>query len=161
MARNLVHATPDAVDLQILSTLREDGRISMASLAASVGVSRANAYARMERLRSDGVIEGFSARVDSEHLGLGVTAVSFMKVRQPARELLTEPLRTLPGIEYAAFVTGEHDVMVMMRAPDVHTLRDDIMAPLSREASVRSLNTILVLDEIVHRPYVLPAIPAP
>lgn len=147
----------DAVDLKMLVELRDDARISIAALAQAVGVSRANAYARLERLRSDGVITGFSASVNSERLGLDVTAVSFLKVKQPAREKLAGPLRAIPGIEYAAHVTGEHDVMVVMRAPDVQTLRDDVMTRLYAESPVQSLHTILVLDEIVHRPYVLPS----
>jgi Lrp/AsnC family transcriptional regulator, leucine-responsive regulatory protein len=146
----------DPVDLKILGVLRDDARISMAALAATVGISRANAYTRVERLREVGVIEGFTIRVNHEKLGLDVTAISFLKVRQPARPLLTEPLRTIPGIEYAGFVTGEQDVIVMMRAPDVRTLRDDMMSRLSAEQPVQGLNTILVLDEIVNRPCVLP-----
>ena len=146
----------DPTDLRLLEVLRDDGRISIAALAAAIGVSRANAYTRLERLREDGVIKGFTVRIDHEKIGLDVTAISFLKVRQPARQVLSEPLRRIPGIEYAAFVTGEQDVIVKMRAPDVRTLRDETMSRLSEEQPVQGLNTILVLDEIVDRPFVLP-----
>jgi DNA-binding Lrp family transcriptional regulator len=146
----------DATDLKILELLRDDGRISVAALGSAVGVSRANAYARLERLRTSGVVEGFTARVKEEKLGLGLTALIWLKVRSPAREELSGPLREIPGICYAAFVTGEYDVVVLVRAANVTTLRENIMAALMRQPSVRSTHTVLVLDEVVRRPFVLP-----
>lgn len=155
-ARRRGQVSVDEVDLSMLEILREDGRISIAALAEAVGISRANAYARLERLRTEGVIEGFSARINYRKIGLGTSAITFMKVRQPAREALAKHMADLPGVEYAAHVTGEHDVIVLMRAPDVDTMRDDIMAKLYDAPPVKSLHTIFVLDEVVHRSYVLP-----
>lgn len=146
----------DEVDLRILEIVGKDGRVSVAALAEKVGISRANAYARMERLRDAGVIEGFAARVNAERVGLGLTALIFLKVNSPAREELSGPIRDLPGIEYCAFITGEHDVVLIARAPDVATLRERIMVPLTAHAVVRSTHTVMVLDEILHRPFVLP-----
>jgi DNA-binding Lrp family transcriptional regulator len=51
-----------------------DGRISVNELATRVGVSRATAYSRLDRLRSDGVITGFTATVDPAKVGHGVAA---------------------------------------------------------------------------------------
>src|SRR5207302_1392062 len=48
--------TIDHVDRQILEVLAADGRTSVATLAERVGISRAGAYSRLERLRADGVI---------------------------------------------------------------------------------------------------------
>lgn len=79
-----------------------------------------------------------------------------LKVRSPARDVLRGPLSEIPGIEYAAFVTGEHDVVMLVRAPDVATLREKIMGPVIAQPVVRSTHTVLVLDEIIDRPFVLP-----
>jgi len=64
----------DDTDLAIIHALRVDGRLSVRALAEQVHISRANAYARLERLRHDGVITGFTALVAPEHLGLGTSA---------------------------------------------------------------------------------------
>lgn len=146
----------DEIDERILHRLRDDGRISMAALAEAVSVSRANAYARVERLRDAGVIEGFSVRVNSARLGLGITAIVFIKVKQPSRETLIPHIREIPGVEYACYVTGEHDVMMIVRAPDVESLRDENMMRLFEQPHVLSSHTIIVLDEVIHRPFVLP-----
>jgi DNA-binding Lrp family transcriptional regulator len=146
----------DKTDLEILKVLRDDGRVSIAALAESVNVSRTNAYARIDRLRELGVIEGFTARTNSRKLGLRVSAVILVKVRQPARQSLLQPLREIEGIEYCGFVSGEYDLIVIARGADVESLRDSVVWRLEAQETVVSTNTILILDEVVNRPYVLP-----
>lgn len=43
----------DDIGYRILETLRDNGRISIAALAETVGISRANAYTRVETLMQD------------------------------------------------------------------------------------------------------------
>ena len=57
-------AAVDAVDSEILSLLREDGRLSWRDLGAAVGLSANAAADRVRRLRDLGVIPGFAAEVD-------------------------------------------------------------------------------------------------
>jgi Lrp/AsnC family leucine-responsive transcriptional regulator len=54
----------DQIDSEILNILREDGRRSWRDLGADVGLSANAASDRVRRLRTAGVITGFSAIVD-------------------------------------------------------------------------------------------------
>lgn len=139
----------------MLELLREDGRMSVAALAERAGVSRANAYSRLEWLRSSGVIEGFSARVDARRAGFGITALILVSARQPGFRDLRGPLEAMPEIEWCAITTGPHDLVLMVRVPDVETLRDVILERLQSLPDVRGTQTMFVLDELFHRPYVL------
>jgi DNA-binding Lrp family transcriptional regulator len=146
----------DRIDHRILELLRDDGRLPVAALAERAGISRANAYTRLERLRTEGVIRGFAASVDSARLGLGISALVLISGRQPAWRALREQLLHMAEIEYCAFTTGEYDALVLVRVPDVETLRDVILERLQSSPAVRATQTIFVLDEVVRRPYVLP-----
>jgi Lrp/AsnC family leucine-responsive transcriptional regulator len=146
----------DRVDRRILELLRDDGRLPVAALAERAGISRANAYTRLERLRGEGVIRGFAAQIDPARLGLGISALVLISGRQPAWRALREQLLHMPEIEYCAFTTGEYDALVLVRVPDVETLRDVILERLQSSPAVRATQTIFVLDEVVRRPYVLP-----
>ena len=65
----------DAIDDDILSLLRENGRISWRDLGAAVGLS-ANAVAdRVAKLRRSGVVKGFAAIVDPVAGGRGLEAL--------------------------------------------------------------------------------------
>src|SRR5258708_8952343 len=117
----------DRVDRRILELLRDDGRLPVAALAERAGISRANAYTRLERLRTEGVIRGFSATVDSRRLGLGIAALILIAGRQPARRSLREQLLRMPEIECCAFTTGEYDPPSPVPVPDLATRRDVIL----------------------------------
>jgi DNA-binding Lrp family transcriptional regulator len=78
----------DDVDRRLLVQLMREGRASVRSLAERLHISRANAYARIQRLRDDGVLVGFRAVVDPERAGLGTSAyVSLAFVQNSWREV--------------------------------------------------------------------------
>lgn len=143
----------DATDWAILRALGAEGRLPVAALAERVGLSRAAAYARLDALRSAGVIEGFTIRVNPSRMGLGVTALVLISGRQPAWRSLRQRLSSMPEVEYCAFTTGEYDALILVRAPDVETLRDVVLERLQASEEVRATQTIFVLDEVVrHNP---------
>jgi DNA-binding Lrp family transcriptional regulator len=65
----------DAVDLQIIAELERDGRLSNVELADRVGLSPAPCLRRIRRLETDGVILGYTARIDPHAIGRGFEVV--------------------------------------------------------------------------------------
>ena len=146
----------DPLDRRLLETLAQDGRISVAALAERAGLSRAATYNRLDNLRDTGVIDGYSVRVNPARVGLGVTAIVLISGRQPAWRSLRRRLVSMPEVEYCAFTTGEYDALLVVRVPDVETLRDVVLERLQASEEIRATQTIFVLEELVKRPLVLP-----
>jgi DNA-binding Lrp family transcriptional regulator len=153
--------TLDSVHFKILDVLRTHGRISIAALAERVGVSRANAYSRFEALRADGVLTGFSARIDPARVGLDICALVFVTVRQELWKPLRAALAQMPEVEYVAITTGQHDAMIQVRVPDVGAVHRLVTEQLASLPAVRATETVIILDEVLRRPYVIPAEPRP
>lgn len=131
-----------------MELLSSDARRSVSEMAEVVGVSRANAYQRIARMRAEGVITGFTVRTDPHRLGLDVAALIVVNSDQRSwRELRTE-LRELPGAEYVALTAGGFDFVVLVRVPDVETLRDVVLERLQGMGGVRSTQTMFILDEV-------------
>lgn len=148
----------DAVDRRLLSILAADGRCSVNDLAARAGVGRATAYQRLARLRERGVIRGFTVRVDPRALGLGISALLLINVEQRAWQEVRPELAALPGAEWIGATAGEFDFAVLVRTPDVQTLRDVVLERLQSIAGVRASETVLLLDDHwVHPSDPLPA----
>jgi DNA-binding Lrp family transcriptional regulator len=137
----------DATDRRIIELLTADGRLSVNELAAQVHVSRATAYARLERLRSTGVITGFTVLVDPAKLGYSVAALVLVNVDQSQWRKVREAVLQLPGIEYLAFTSGGFDLVLLVRLPDIQDLRDVVLVRLHDIPGIRSAQTIFVLDE--------------
>lgn len=121
--------------------------MSVNELASRTGVSRATAYARVERLRADGVLKGFRAEVDPAALGFAITAMILMNVDQNDWAGVREALVQLPGFEYTALTSGGFDFVVVVRVHDVSSLRDVVLHRLHRIPAVKSTQTVFVLDE--------------
>jgi len=149
-------AALDAVSYRILDLLRENGRISIAALAEKVGISRANAYTRVEALMADGVITGFSARVDPAKAGLSIGAMIFVTVYPQAWASFRAQIAEMPDIEYCAVTTGEHDAMLLIRATDVSGVHEFSTGVIAQLPEVRTVVSVVVLDEVIRRPFVLP-----
>jgi Lrp/AsnC family transcriptional regulator, leucine-responsive regulatory protein len=149
----------DALDLRLLELLRADGRASVTKLAEALAVSRATVHQRIDRLRDAGVLRGFSAVVDSRLLGLDVAAVVLLSAGPGSTldwEPLLEQLLELPHVEYAALVTGEADVILHVRARSLDELRGFLLDEIRRVTKLRGTLTLLVLDEVIRRPFLLP-----
>ncbi|MCF4139351.1 Lrp/AsnC family transcriptional regulator [Streptomyces sp. Tue 6430] len=137
----------DAIDQDILKMLQADGRASIRSVAERVHVSRANAYARINRLVEDGVIRGFGARVDHERAGHGTSAYVTLKIVQNSWRTVREQLRRLPGASHIALVGGDFDVLLLVHTPDNRALRELVLTRLQAIPEVLSTRTLLVFEE--------------
>ncbi|MFD7027734.1 Lrp/AsnC family transcriptional regulator [Streptomyces sp. NPDC059917] len=137
----------DPIDRSILRLLQSDGRASIRSVAEQVHVSRANAYARINRLIDDGVIRGFTARVDHERAGQGASAYITLKIVQNSWRTVREQLRELPGAVHIALVSGDFDVLLLVHTPDNRTLRELVLTRLQAIPEVLSTRTLLVFEE--------------
>jgi DNA-binding Lrp family transcriptional regulator len=137
----------DAPDRQILSELVKDARTSIRSLADRVHISRASAYTRVGRLVSDGVITGFSARIDPERAGLGTSAYVSLTIEQNSWPEVSAHLARLPYVEHVSRLGADFDVLVLVRAPDNAALRVVVLDRIQGITSVRSTRTWLVFDE--------------
>ena len=137
----------DDVDRRIVAALVDDGRLSVNELAGRVGVSRATAYARLDRLRSTGVITGFTATVDPAKIGHGVAALILVNVEQNEWRAARDELLDLPGVEYLAFTSGGFDMVAIVRVPTIEALRDVVLEHLHGTTHVRSTQPVYGLDE--------------
>lgn len=148
--------TLDAVDMHILRELRTDGRISMAALAQKVDVSRASVYSRVESLTRQGVITGFSVRVDPRFVGLDICALVFVTVHPQMWDSFREALVEMPDVEYCSITTGEHDAMLIIRAVDVRGVHEFVTGVVGLRPEVKAVVSVVVLDEVVRKPFLLP-----
>ncbi|GAA3194391.1 Lrp/AsnC family transcriptional regulator [Dactylosporangium siamense] len=137
----------DDIDRRILVELSRDGRMSMRTLAELLHISRANAYARVQRLRDTDVIRGFRADVDHVAAGMGTSAYVTVNLRQAEWRVVGEQLRALPGVVHIALVGGEFDVILLVRAKDNADLRRLVLDVIQGMPGVVSTRTLLVFEE--------------
>jgi DNA-binding Lrp family transcriptional regulator len=137
----------DDIDRRILEELRRDGRMPIRQLAETLHISRANAYARVQRLRETNVIRGFRADVDHVAAGMGTSAYVTVNLHQSDWRPVGERLRRLPGVVHIALVGGEFDVILLVRARDNADLRRLVLDEIQGMEGVVNTHTLLVFEE--------------
>jgi DNA-binding Lrp family transcriptional regulator len=138
----------DSVDRALIAAVSKDARISLTDLAEAINVSRSTAHTRLQRLRDDHIITGFTATVDPQALGLGVAALVFVDIEQHDWRTLSTELAAIPGVEYLAMCAGRFDLMLIARAESIPAMRDVLLEKIQRIPGVRSTESVIILDEV-------------
>jgi DNA-binding Lrp family transcriptional regulator len=141
-------AALDETDRAIVHELRLDGRVSMRALAEKLHISRASAYTRVERLHLDGVITGYTAQIDPERYGFGISAYVYLKISQHSWKAVRRRVLDIPEVWHGALVSGENDLVLLVRTQDAASLRDLVLNTFQTMPDVLSTQTVLILDEL-------------
>src|SRR6056297_868650 len=98
--------TYENLDRKLVNALLGDGRASLRSLAEDLDVSVTTVSNHLSDLEEDGIIQGYTPKVDYDKLGYDVTAILQLKVEGSALPDVTEKLREEKQMVSVYEVTG-------------------------------------------------------
>src|SRR4051795_5520117 len=109
----------DAIDRQIIARLREDARRSFQDIGSHVALTAPAVKRRVDRLRRDGVIRGFTTLVDPRRFGWQTQAIVELTTegRFSGTDILTA-IRAHPEVAAAYTVAGQVSAILIVRAED-------------------------------------------
>ncbi|MDE2262670.1 MAG: Lrp/AsnC family transcriptional regulator, partial [Gammaproteobacteria bacterium] len=112
----------DARNVQILSLLQEDPRMSVSELARRVGMSAPATRERIQRMEEAGVIQG--CRLEISPAALGYPIAAFVRVRPMPGKLpkIAELAASLPQVIECHRITGEDCFMLKVRLDSLDNL---------------------------------------
>lgn len=142
----------DPIDAAILRELARDARASFARIGAVVNLSAPAVKRRVDRLRREGVVDGFTVRLDPGALGWGTEAhVEVFAAGSTSPVVMRDAFERYPEIVSASTVTGDADAVVHVRARDMAHL-EDVVERINAEPFVVRTRSSVVLTPLVRRP---------
>lgn len=114
----------DDTDHQLIALLRRDARMSVAALAARLGVSRGTVTNRLRRLEDDRVVVGYTVRLRPDAEPSQIRAWMGVLVDGNQTRAVIASLLGEPGVEALHDTNGRWDLLAELRA--------DSMAELSK-----------------------------
>lgn len=147
----------DAVDQRIVALLVADARASFAEIGAKVSLSAPAVKRRVDRLRSSGVIKGFTAVIEPS--AVGWTTEAFVELFCTGRTTpaqITVATRRHPEVVGAYTVSGQADALVHLRAADIGHL-EQALERLRAEPFITSTRSMIVLSRLVETVTPVPA----
>ena len=141
----------DQIDHDILALLVEDGRRTYDDIAGRISMSAPAVKRRVDRLRADGALRGFTAVLDPAALGWRTEAlVELFYAPGTLLDAVAASLARVPEVVEAWSVAGEPDAVVRVRTSDNADLERVIME-LQRDGNVVRTRSQVVLSALVSR----------
>ncbi len=144
----------DRLDKSILSALARNGRLSMAELAATVGLSKTPVQARVKRLEKDGLIRGYAAVIDRERMGEGHVAfvqVKLSDTRSAALDAFNRAVQGVPEIEQCHMMAASFDYLLKVRTRDIAAYRRVLGERISALPHVAQTSTFVAMETVKDR----------
>ncbi len=120
----------DNIDRQLIGLLLANGRESTTNLARMLGVGRTTVHERIARLEKSGLISGYSAVLSQDPFQESTQAMVMLSIIQKKQKDVLENLKSLPEVVSCFTISGDYDLVAMVRAPrveDVDAVLDEIL----------------------------------
>lgn len=144
----------DRIDRMIIAALQGDGRQKLADLSETVGLSPTPCARRIARLEKDGIITGYSARVDQEKLGLPLNVFIFVELdtqTPDAIRMFESSLRRYDEVMECYLMTGTRDILIRVVAADLTAFDHFLEEGLMRISGIRSMRSSFALRTMIRR----------
>ncbi len=141
----------DRIDRKILATLQDNGRISNVELARAVNLSPTPCLERVRRLEGAGYVEGYSARLSAEKLGMGLTVfvqLTLDRTKPDVFDRFREAVAEIPEITECHMVAGGFDYLIKIRTSDMNAYRNMLGDRLAALKSVLTTHSYVVMEEV-------------
>nr|EJI94804.1 asnC family protein [Rhodococcus sp. JVH1] len=138
------HTPLDDIDRVLMQELVADGRATLATLAEKAGLSISAVQSRVRRLEARKVIRGYTAKIDPDALGHGLSAFVAITPLDPSQpDDAPARLRNLPAIEACHSVAGEESYVLLVRVASPREL-EHLLQEIRATANVHTRSTIIL-----------------
>ena len=137
--------TYENLDRKLVNALLGDGRASLRSLGEDLDVSVTTVSNHLKDLEEEGIISGYTPKVDYDALGYDVTAILQLKVEGSALVEVTEDLKEHKQMISVYEVTGDYDIIAIGKFTDTDGMNDQIKELLT-DPEIKESNTSVVLN---------------
>ena len=141
----------DERDIQILSILQEEGRITKTALADRLNLSLTPSWDRLQRLEEEGIIESYGARLSSPFLKnfhLVIAEVELESHKEGKFARFEDAIMGFDEVLSCWSVGGGLDYILKVLVKDVSDYQDFLKRVLKADIGLRRYFSYAVLDRV-------------
>jgi Lrp/AsnC family leucine-responsive transcriptional regulator len=141
----------DAIDLNILRHLQEDGRTTIQALADKVGLSPSPCLRRVRLLEEAKIITRYVAVLDQAKLALPVSvfiSIKLARQREDDLDAFAKAIEHWPEVLECYLMTGQRDYLMRVVVADLAAYERFIKEKLTRVEGVSSIESSFALSQI-------------
>ena len=141
----------DDTDTRLLAALQGNAHLTAQELGELLNLSPSQAGRRRQRLEADGIIQGYSARLDPLRLGLSVQGFVQVQLGTHGPEQsasFARLIRSRAEITRAWTMTGEADYLLRVYCSDLPALNALIHEVILPHPAVARVQSQIVMDQL-------------
>lgn len=141
----------DTIDIAIINELQKDSRLSVRELASRVHRSATPVFERLKRLEADGIITGYTVRLNLDKIGRGFTVFCNVRLKHINTDIhvaFAQAVHEMAEVAECYNVSGAFDYMLKVQVPDMHTYRHFVTDKLGQLEMLDSVQSVFVMEDI-------------
>lgn len=145
----------DFIDLQLLTTLQNEGRIPVVELAKRVNLSATPCTLRMRRLEQEGVIVGYHARINPVALNQALmvfVTVSLKATDEASLKAFNAAVKPVKQILECHMLGGGFDYLLKIRVRDMPEYREILGSIIGALPMIESTHSYFVMEQVKESP---------
>jgi DNA-binding Lrp family transcriptional regulator len=135
----------DSTDQQLLSLLRDDARLSVASLAKTLQVARGTVQNRLARMQRDGTIVGYTVKLKPQAEDQRIRALMTVAVEGNRTDEVLRSLRGDPAVCALHTTNGRWDIVAELRTDSLEAV-DKVLSRIRLIDGISNTETSLLLS---------------
>jgi len=143
----------DEIDRNILRILQVDARKSYREIQNKLGISIGTIHNRISKLKKNGVIEGYTLKLNNEKLGYKLTFLIRINCDGKFTEEILNDIKDIPEVCSVFHTTGDQSAALICRfkeSDDVHKFIRD----LNQKDYITRTNSNMILKEYKNSSFV-------
>jgi len=143
----------DEIDRNILRILQIDARKSYREIQNKLGISIGTIHNRISKLKKNGVIEGYTLKLNNEKLGYKLTFLIRINCDGKFTEEILNDIKDIPEVCSVFHTTGDQSAALICRfkeSEDVHKFIRD----LNQKEYITRTNSNMILKEYKNSSFV-------
>lgn len=143
----------DHIDRRLLAAMQKDASLSQRELADHIGLSQNACWRRLQALNASGIIQGSTARLDRNKLGLGLVVFVMLRTRHHSADWLRDFRRhviTIPEVTDFFRIGGDYDYMLKVVTEDMASY-DGVYQRLISKVELDSVTSYFAMESILEQ----------
>ena len=125
---------------ELINLLKDNSRQTVSELAKKLGISRATVQHGIEKLENNGIIQGYTLRLNPNFHQQQISAYIMISIVSQQTSEIVRKLQKVPQLDMLCTISGQYDLMAKVTEETTQTLDMviDKIAHLGRKTNIKS-----------------------
>ena len=141
----------DKTDIQILSFLQQDSKLTNKEIAAQLNLTTTPVYERIKRMEREKIIEKYVALINPDKVGLQLTAFCDISLKEHSKEFIEKferEILTFSEVSECYHIAGMFDYLLKVFVTDMSAYQNFIINKLATLENIGKVQSSFVMTTV-------------